>query len=140
MQATSGKDHKIAHALIKACLADIGENLMKYRRANAPTRSRIMGCISTILDEQALDNTRNKLTSNIFMVNMLCANLKRVHPTLGALYLHVCRANRWFRDRCLSSEFQLVHEQDLAIILEQEGYSMPRVVRYNASDIRMHFA
>ena len=89
---------------------------------------------------------RQQLTSNIFMVNMLCANLKRVHGlqhathlTLGALYLHVSRANRWFRDRRLASEFQLVHEQDLAIILKQKGYCMPRAVRYNASDIRMHF-
>ena len=145
-EATSGKDHKIAHALIKACLADIGENLMKHRRANSPSRSQIMGCFTAVLDEQALDNTRNKLTSNVFMVNMLCANLKRVHGlqhathlTLGALYLHVRRANRWFRDRRLSSEFQLIHESDLAIILNYEGYSVPRVMKYNASDIRMHF-
>jgi hypothetical protein len=145
-EATSGKDHKIAHALIKACLADIGENLMKHRRANNPTRSQIMGCMTTVLDEQALDNTKNKLTSNVCMVNMLCANLKRVHGlqyathlTLGALYRHVRRANRWFRDRRLSSEFQLVQESDLAIILNYEGYSMPRVMKYNASDIRMHF-
>jgi hypothetical protein len=145
-EATNGKDHKIAHALIKACLADIGENLMKHRRANNPTRSQIMGCMTTVLDEQALDNTKNKLTSNVCMVNMLCANLKRVHGlqyathlTLGALYRHVRRANRWFRDRRLSSEFQLVQESDLAIILNYEGYSMPRVMKYNASDIRMHF-
>jgi hypothetical protein len=145
-EATNGKDHKIAHALIKACLADVGENLMKHLRANSPTRSQIMGCITTVLDEQALDNTKNKMTSNVCMNNMLCANLKRVHNlqyathlTLGALYRHVCRANRWFRDRLLSSEFQLVQESDLAIILNYAGYSMPRVVKYNASDIRMHF-
>jgi hypothetical protein len=145
-EATNGKDHKIAHAMIKACLADIGENLMKHLRANSPARSQIMGFMTTVLEEQAVDNTRNKLTSNVCMVNMLCANLKRVHGlqyathlTLGALYKHVRRANRWFRDRRLSSEFQLVQESDLASILNYEGYSMPRVVKYNASDIRMHF-
>lgn len=145
-EATSGQEHKIAHALIKACLADIGENLMKHRRAHNPTRSQLMGCMTAILDEQALDNTRNKLTSNVCLVNMIFVNLKRIyglryatHITLGAVYRHVHRANRWFRDRRMSSEFQMVQESDLAIILSYEGHTIPRVMKYNPCDIRMHF-
>jgi len=145
-EATNGKEHPIVHALIKACLADIGENLMKYHRSNFPTRAQLLGCLTAILDEQALDNVANKLTSNVCLVNLLCANLKRVyglryatHLTLGAMYKHVRCANRWFRDRRLASEFQLVQEQDLAILLNYEGQTMPRVVKYSPTDIRLHF-
>jgi hypothetical protein len=126
-EATNGKDHKIVHALIKGCLADIGENLMKYCRANRPSRAQLMGCFSAIIEEQACDNTRNRMTSNVGIVNMLCANLERVHNlqyathmTLGSLYRHVYYVNRWFRDRCMSSEFQLVQENDLIITLNYD--------------------
>ena len=145
-EATNGLDHKIVHALIKECLAAIGENLMKFQRATGASRARLVGCISAILDEQAEDNANNPLTSNVFIANLLCANLKRVHGlqhathlTLGALYTHVRRANRWFADRLLSPEFQLVQANDLAVVLGYEHHERPRLVKYNPCDIRVHF-
>jgi hypothetical protein len=96
--------------------------------------------------EQAEDNANNPLTSNVFIANLLCANLKRVHGlqhathlTLGALYTHVRRANRWFADRLLSPEFQLVQANDLAVVLGYEHHERPRLVKYNPCDIRVHF-
>jgi hypothetical protein len=145
-EATNGREHKIAHALVKDCLAAMGENLMKFQRANGVPRARLVGCITAILDEQAMDNPKNPLTSNVFLVNLLCANLKRVHGlkhathlTLGALYGHVRRANRWFEDRRSSAEFQLVQESDLAVLLGYEGHTRPNVARYDQCDIRLHF-
>jgi hypothetical protein len=133
--------------LIKETLAAIGENIMTYKRANGMSRDRVLGCISTILDEQAQDNPRNRLTSNVFIVNLLCANIKRMyglrhatHVTLGTIYQHVRRANSWFEDHLLNAEFQLVQATDLAIVL---GYGdiarTPRMVTFSSSDIRLHF-
>lgn len=145
-EATNGLDNKIVHALIKECLAAIGENLMKYKRAHAASRSRLLGCISAIIDDQAEDNAKNPLTSNVFLVNLLCANIKRVHGlqhathlTLGALYTHVRRVNRWFTDHLMCAEFQLVQADDLAVLLGYDNHEQPRLLKYNPCDMRVHF-
>lgn len=146
-EATNGLEHKIAHALIKETLAAIAENIMKFQRAIGVSRACLVGCITTIIGEQALDNPRNHLTSNVFIVNLLCANIKRIHRlrhathiTLGSLYNYVRRANRWFRDRHMSAEFQLVQANDLANVLGYKQVArIPMLARFNPSDIRLHF-
>ena len=102
--------------------------------------------ISAIIDEQAEDNANNPLTSNVFIVNLLCANIKRVHGlqhathlTLGALYTHVRRVNRWFTEHLMCAEFQLVQADDLAVLLGYDDQEQPRLLKYNPCDMRVHF-
>ena len=146
--ATDGLGHKVAHSLIKSTLASFGENIMKYKWAYGMTRAQLLECISAIIDEQALDNPKNRLASNVSITNALCANIKRIHRlqyathlTLGTLYRYVRRTNRWFEDHRMSAEYQLVQASDLANVL---GYKrtgrIPLVAKFNPIDIRLHFA
>jgi hypothetical protein len=145
-ESTNGKNHKIAHALIKATLACMGENLMKYVRAQGPGRSKLLGAVAAILNEVARDNPNNRLCSNVFITNFICGNIKRIlllkhatYMTLGQLYGYVQRFNAWFLQEKMSSEFQLVQQHDLERVLGYEKQGIPKFPVYSPCDIRQFF-
>jgi hypothetical protein len=151
--ASNGGDDPLVHALIKDTLAAIGENLNKWRKATAPSRSDLLGAVTAIVGQQCDDQPdRNGhqlvLSSNVCLTNFLCRTVKQVlglkHATYcnaGQLYGYVCRANWWFASQGLDQEYQLVQEADMAMAL-----SLPRrllghpVARVSCVDIRRHFA
>jgi len=145
-EATNGKDHKIVHALVKETLGAIGENLMKYKRCMGLSKTQLMEAIATIMNDYAQDQRSNPMSSNVFITNMLCGNIKRVleleyatYMSLGQLYGFVRRSNRFFEQSKMSPEFQLVQQGDLEKLLGYEAGHMPKLARYSPLDMRNFF-
>jgi hypothetical protein len=145
-EATDGKTNKEAHNLIKATLASMGEIIMLYIRTHAPPRNRVLTVMTAILDDMPVGQENNRMTSNVFVTNFLCGNIKRIlglkystYMTLGNLYGYVRRFNRWFREHKFNEEFQLVQQKDLEILLGYEGEDAPKFTVYNPCDIRHFF-
>jgi len=148
-EATNGLEHKVGHALIKDTLSCVGENLMKLHRIQELPRGKLLRIVTYILDDQCMDDQNNPLSSNVFLTNFLCGNIKRVlrlkhatHMTLGQLYHYVARYNEWFKKNKMSDEFQLIQQHDLRQLLEYEednDSESTKCPRFSPVDIRNYF-
>jgi hypothetical protein len=121
---TNGKTHKVAHSLIKATLAQIGENLIKLSRAHGLSRPAKLLAIANIIGEQTVGQDGNQMGSNVWITNMLCGQIKRIHDlvhathiTLGQMRIYANNANLWFSGQTDSAEYQLVAANDLNELL-----------------------
>ena len=117
---------------------------MKYVRAQSPGRPKLLGAVAAILNEVAQDNHNNRLSSNVFITNFICGNIKfyykhATYMTLGQLYGYVQRFNTWFVQQKMSSEFQLVQQHDLERVLGYEKQGIPKFPLYSPCDIRQFF-
>ena len=118
--ATDGKTDKLAHDLIKDAFSGMGALLRKYCVNEGFCRRTMLDAVATIIGRAVTDQPGSPLSSNVFLTNLICGNVKDMlglenstHCTLGDLHRFVTNCNHWFASKQLVGEFHLAQQAEL---------------------------